>query len=180
MLVSEELGAAPVCADGKVGGNGALLCDDGSIVVSRSGRIAGSSFDATQFVRVLSFDRSNWTATYESSCDSIKPSSDTPLLWHALKYAPEQFHWENKPKFVLHGHTCETAEEARALNLPCSPVETLFSTPQDLEALLQMMEQHPYPKDQIYVRLNHGFFLLSQTHHQAIELFQKKLIRSKL
>merc|ERR1711862_198153 len=85
------------------------------------------------------------------------------------------FQWKKKPKFVLHGHTYSTEEEAKSLNAPCSPEETLFSTPADLKALMKLLCDYPYPEHQIYVRKNHGFFLLSETADEAIKLFRLKL-----
>lgn len=187
LTISEELGAAPICPiTGQLFGNGAMLYktskeienpnnNDDYIIVSKSGRIAGTKYDAAQFVKVISFDKSTWTATYDSECKESKPSSDTPLLYNALLIAPKLYKWKSQPKFVLHGHTCSTEEEANTLNLPCSPEETLFSTPADLNALMKLFNDYPYPTHQIYVRKNHGFFLLSETAEDAIELFRTKL-----
>lgn len=182
---SESLGAAPVCPrEGFVFGNGAVLCSDGaSVVVSKSGRCAGTKFTKSQFVRVLNFDNNTWKATYGGVDDkdinagiaSIKPSSDTPLLWNALVVAPKKFSWKLEPQFVLHGHSCASKAEADAKGYPCSTNETLFSTPEDLKALMDLFREHPYPKHQVYVRKNHGFFLLSQNEQEACRIFEEQI-----
>mmetsp|Transcript_19446 Transcript_19446/g.29231 ORF Transcript_19446/g.29231 Transcript_19446/m.29231 type:complete len:276 (+) Transcript_19446:65-892(+) len=186
---SEALGAAPVCPrEGFVFGNGAVLCSNGdSVIVSKSGRCAGVEFTKSQFVRVVNFDNNTWKATYggiikeESAAGDaqIKPSSDTPLLWNALVVAPKKFSWKLKPKFVLHGHSCASKEEADAKGFPCSTHETLFSTPEDLKALMDLFKENPYPKHQVYVRKNHGFFLLSQDEREACRIFEEKLAPSE-
>ncbi|CAB9510496.1 Importin-beta N-terminal domain [Seminavis robusta] len=180
LTVSEELGAAPATPSGLVCGNGAILSsnDNGklSIVVSKSGRVAGPKLSKADFVRVLQFDSTAWKATYGGCGESTsKPSSDTPLLWNALVVAPQKFHWTLKPQFILHGHSCASQEDADRLNVPCSPTETLFSTPADLNALMDLLEQHPYPKHQIFIRKNHGFFLLAQDQDEACRIFREVL-----
>jgi hypothetical protein len=50
-------------------------------------------------------------------------------------------------------------------------METLFSTPADLNALLDLLQHYPYPQYQVYVRKNHGFFLLAQDYDDAMNIF---------
>jgi hypothetical protein len=46
-----------------------------------------------------------WQARYESAAEGIKPSSDTPLLYHALDpQAAQQYGWSESPNIALHGH----------------------------------------------------------------------------
>lgn len=197
LQTSEALGAAPVCPrEGFVFGNGAVISTCGTnIVVSKSGRLADTDYTKSQFVRVINFNNKTWTATYggvvidndnddddkKNSNDIIKPSSDTPLLWNALMVAPKVCkNWSQQPKFVLHGHSCATQEEADVKGFPCSTKETLFSTPADLEALMDLFQQYPYPTYQIYVRKNHGFFLLAQNEQEACTIFREQLAPSKL
>jgi hypothetical protein len=52
---------------------------------------------------------------------------------------------------------------AQQLGLPISDHETLFSTPEDLDALEALFLAFPYPQHRLYVRKGHGFFLLGQT-----------------
>ena len=172
----EDLGAAPITTDGKVCGNGAVLCGD-SIIVSKSGRYAGTKFDTAEFVRVISFDEESWTASFSCSDSdpTSEPSSDAPLLWYTLMVAPKKFEWTKQPRFILHGHTFKTAEEAKCLNVPCSTNETMFSTPSDLDALVHLLAEYPYPKHKMLIRLNHGFFILADTADEAIQLFETKL-----
>ena len=169
----EDLGAAPIDIDGKVCGNG-VSCGD-SIIVSKSGRYAGNKFDTTEFVRVTSFDEESWTASFSCSDPTSEPSSDAPLLWYTLMVAPKKFEWTKQPRFILHGHTFKTAEEAKCLNVPCSTKETVFSTPSDLDALVHLLAEYPYPTHKMLIRLNHGFFLLADTADEAIQLFETKL-----
>lgn len=178
LAISEDSGAAPVDEHGRIHGNGAIFCGD-SIIVSKSGRLAGTTYDAGQFVRVSAFDFQTWTVDYSSADPTAKPSSDLPLLWYAMKIAPDEFEWIKRPNFVLHGHTCKTEAEANLLGVPCSTKETLFSTPEDLDALIHLFIEFSYPDHQIFVRLNHGFFLLADTPEEAIHLFETKLESAK-
>jgi hypothetical protein len=188
LQASEEVGAAPVAPDGKVCGNGAVLIrtahnnhgddEEEVVLVSKSGKkcnLALESYSPDEFVVIKDFSKERWEATYSSSDADIRPSSDTPLLWNCLKVAPKLFNWKLRPLFILHGHTCATEEEAACHGFPCSPEETLFSTPADLEALMTLFEQYPYPEHQCYVRKNHGFFLLAQSEEEAIQVLRSKL-----
>lgn len=180
LTLSEDLGAAPVMRDGQICGNGAVLCPDlRSILVSKSGRLARTKYDRSHFIRVVSFDVDSWCATYDNGGEKdAKPSSDTPLLWNALMIAPGLFGWKKQPQFALHGHSCSTSKEAQAWHIPCSPEETLFSTPADLAALMNLMRAYPYPENKVYVRVNHGFFLLAETAEEAMNLLRTKLTPS--
>lgn len=175
LVISEKNGAAPVLEDGRVAGNGAFLCQDGTLIVSKSGRIAGTKYTAEEFVRVSGFDEKTWTATFNSSGLNVKPSSDTPLLYFSLKEAPIKFQWTKHPKFVLHGHSCSSAEEASRFGIPCSDQATLCGTPEDLEQLSDLLKKYPYPENKLFVRRNHGFFLLADSSSEAIQIFEKRL-----
>ena len=179
LTMSEQLGAAPILPDGLIGGNGAVLSGS-SIVVSRSGRTAHTPFTQAHFVRVVRFNCQDWKATYQCPAETAKPSSDTPLLWHALQVAPVLYGWTKRPQFVLHGHSCATEEEAAARGIPCSTNETLFSTPDDLKALMDLLQRYSYPEHQVYVRKNHGFFLLAENEQEACHIFQTRLAPSPL
>lgn len=100
LRVLEEVGAAPVCADGKIGGNGAMLVGESRqlMLVSRSGKSAGAPLRAADFCFVSSFDDSGWSAQFYAA-DGEKPSSDTPLLWTALHQS-----WSTRPFVALHGY----------------------------------------------------------------------------
>jgi hypothetical protein len=176
LRLSEELGAAPVLPDGRVGGNGAVLSKDGaSVVVSRSGREAAAPFAEEHFVRILDFDAVRWRAVCTGPDPTAEPSSDAPLLWHALKVAPARYRWRGRPRLVLHGHACATEEEAAARGIPCSARETPFSTPDDLDALMDLLRRYPYPENQLWIRKNHGFFLLAESEEEACRLFRTRL-----
>lgn len=100
LRVIEEAGAAPVAADGKVAGNGAMLVGKSRevMLVSRSGKSAGAGLRASDFCFVSSFDDRRWSAQFYGT-DGVKPSSDTPLLWTALHQS-----WSARPIVALHGY----------------------------------------------------------------------------
>ena len=94
---------------------------------------------------------------------------------HALIVAPTLYSWMKRPRFVLHGHSCATEEESARRQIPCSVTETLFSTQADLDALMDLLRRYPYPDHQIWVRKNHGFFLLADNEQEACHIFQTRL-----
>lgn len=51
---------------------------------------------------------------------------------------------------------------AQKAGLPVSKQETMFSTPEDLEELENLLKSHPYPEHRCFVRRGHGFFLLGR------------------
>eukprot|EP00667_Euglena_gracilis_P018643 EG_transcript_19845 len=182
----EQLGAAPVLPDGKVGGNLAALTpaeapvDESGIIVSRSGKEAGKMSLANDFTVVKGFNAETWTGTFLSHSEDAKPSSDTPLLWHALKVAPGRFGWPQQPQVALHGHSFETKQEAEQLGLPVSATETLFSTPEDTAALMELFESFHYPEHRIFIRQGHGFFILAPSIAAACEELTLLTSRAKL
>lgn len=64
-------------------------------------------------------------------------------------------------------------DAARALSLPISEHETLFSTPADLDELETLLMGHPYPAECCFIRRGHGFFLLGETVAKAAGTFDK-------
>lgn len=160
----EQRGYMPVLADGKPGGNAAMLYLDG-LLVSRSSRRVGSA-EKNDFVFVERFDPVDWAAYYHSSADEIEPTSDTPLYWAALKQSGNES--VEQPLFALHGHAFETPEAAEKLGVPISHAETTFSTPEDAAALRRLMADHPYPAFKVYIRRGHGFFVLGADADDAI------------
>lgn len=170
----EKHGAAPILPDGKVGGNAAFLSDENGILfVSQSGKYPGAEVKPENFCAVNNFDRINWEASYFTQSDnSIRPSSDTPLLWASIVESSEKYSWLKKPKVALHGHAISDEKSAEELNLPISPIETLFSTPEDLIELEKLFSVYPYPQHHIYIRKNHGFFLLADSVDEALDIFK--------
>lgn len=158
----ESFGCIPVMEDGLLAGNVALRVAEG-VLVSRSGRRPGE-LKPEDFVHVLSFDPVRWEASYFSASPEIKPTSDTPLHWAALVETAGR---SAEPLVSVHGHALESAREAIALNIPVSPVETEFSTPEDRTALKALLAAHPYPQNAAYVRRGHGFFVLSGSVAEA-------------
>ncbi|PAA73820.1 hypothetical protein BOX15_Mlig002213g4 [Macrostomum lignano] len=174
----QDRGAAPVAPDGRLAGNAAAVLartaggvggdDQLTLLVSRSGRAQGPSDTERDFCVVTSFDFTAWSCGYYASSSEIQPTSDTPLHWSALL--------ESRTASVsLHGHAFETEAKAAAINVPCSNVETLFSTPEDTAALVELMRQHPYPRCRMYIRRGHGFVILGSSFPQAEALLDAKL-----
>lgn len=123
LRVLEEVGAAPVLADGKIGGNGAMLVGTSRqvMLVSRSGKSAGAPLCPSDFCFVSSFDGQGWSAQYYAA-DGEKPSSDTPLLWTAL-HQP----WSPRPLVALHG--CVWRDDARLWSISRVCTDLLLSSP---------------------------------------------------
>lgn len=157
VLAMEAAGCCPVLDDGKVAGNGARRVGD-RLLVTRSGRPPGARA-VTNVVCVLGFD-DDWSASFLSHDPDALPTSDTALHWAALMDAPRRFDWAEAPMVALHGHGLATAEEAKALGVPVSPEATDFSTPADRDALMRLMARHPYPRERVWIRRGHGFFVL--------------------
>lgn len=74
---------------------------------------------------------------------------------------------------TLHGHSLDSLEDAECLHLPCSNEETLFSTPDDLRALLDVAGRYPYPQNKIFIRRGHGFFILGKDITDALLTFRR-------
>ena len=176
----EDTGAAPILPDGKVGGNAAfrlIMADNEEVIVlSKSGKTSGQNFNIDEDVCVVTnFNTDTWCAEYLSTSIDVLPTSDSPMH-HAALSAHKQFHWSEMPNAILHGHALETEEEAAALGLPISTEETLFSTPEDTQALMTLFEGHPYPQNKIFIRKGHGFLLLGQSMQDALETFRKSIL----
>ena len=174
----ERGGAAPVMYDGKVGGNGScILSIDGKplLIVSKTGKLAGKMNIHNDLCIVESFNTKTWTAEYYSASESIRPTSDCPMHNAAL-HLNKKFKWAKYPTAALHGHALETEEKAFRAHIPCSKEETLFSTPPDTEALLGLIKSYPYPENKIYVRKNHGFFILGDNVGDTVDSFKRKVL----
>ena len=176
LSIIEQAGAAPVMHDGKVGGNGAvrLLVDGQSyVIVSKSGKAAGSRMRAYEDTCIVhNFDEANWAVDYWSCDDTVLPTSDTTLHCAALMAG------ENDgfpPMASLHGHALASKEQAKDAGLPCSTEETLFSTPQDMAALLTLLAAYPYPQNRAFIRRGHGFFILGSDVAETLQTFEKQI-----
>jgi len=178
--VLESSGAAPVLPDGKIGGNAARRVFSKKVdflVVSKSGKSAGQLVDTeNDFCIVSSFDSTEWAVDFYSNDPSVLPTSDTPLHHAALHSCKTSL--ADVPLISLHGHAVNTEQDADRLQLPCSTVETMFSTPDDTRELLSLMDRYPYPQYKIYIRKGHGFIILHKTVHDVLELFQQKIVSS--
>lgn len=180
----EELGVIPILNDGLVGGNCAMRAPEPTqtpaaaaatgataILVSKSGKAPLVALRPEDFVLLMRFDRATWSAAYKSAAPGVRPSSDSPL--HAAALSPDccqRYGWGRAPRVAVHGHALAEGaqlEAAAAAGLPISPAATLFSTPEDLEALEEIFTSHPYPEHRCYCRRGHGFFLLGDTAADA-------------
>ena len=178
----EQAGVTPVAPDGKVGGNAAAIFsskDTEYIIVSKSGKNAGQRMNEVSDICIVEkFYKKEWEVDYRSISKEVLPTSDSPLHYAALN-AHKQFKWSERPGVVLHGHALETEEEAIKYNFPCSTEQTLFSTPSDAKALLDLLSKHPYPDNRVFIRKGHGFLLLAIDMEDAVDTF-RKLIKPHL
>ena len=178
----EEAGVTPVAPDGKVGGNVSARFtavtssgdDVTCLLVSKSGKAAHKRISGKDMCLLEGFDREKWSTDYRAASAEVLPTSDTPLH-QACMDAHRRFSWTEAPGIILHGHALETVEEATKLSLPISTVETLFSTPEDSEALLDLLAEHPYPESKVFIRKGHGFMLLGKDLEDALETFREKI-----
>uniref|UniRef100_A0A0G4FWB8 Class II aldolase/adducin N-terminal domain-containing protein n=1 Tax=Chromera velia CCMP2878 TaxID=1169474 RepID=A0A0G4FWB8_9ALVE len=184
----ERDGAAPVLPDGKVGGNGAVLLGDldcPALLVSRSGKEKGHILRVPDdFALVTSFDRERWEAVYVpcGSDQTVKPTSDTPLLWAALVSSKKKGEGDAKDsrtappaRFALHGHALERG--SRGIHIPISDEETLFSTPEDVAALERLFDSAGYfPLHRTFIRRGHGFFILGEGSSEALETLRTVVV----
>ncbi len=156
MAALERLGGTPVLPDNRVGGNCAFRVSPSLLLVSRSGKEAGAALRVpADFVAVTAFDSERWSCSFASSDPSLRPSSDTPLLWHCCR------------GLAVHGHGIDGAADAEALSCPISAEETLFSTREDLVELEKLMRAHPQAP--LYIRKGHGFFVLGKDARELQE-----------
>ena len=144
--------------DGRIGGNGAskiLLNDKIYVIVSKSGKHPGLMDYKNDFCLVSKFNTETWACEYHSEQPETKPTSDTPMHYSLLINV-------KGAESALHGHAIEKEEVARALGVPCSTEETLFSTLADTKAMFTLLEEYKFPEWKIFVRKNHGFYILGK------------------
>jgi len=178
LLLQEKYGLSPVAPDGKVGGNGAIkvnLSFGACLIVSMSGKLPGSIDILKHICLVLNFNEDLWQCEYFAEQESVKPTSDTPMHYAALNL-DGKIHMKAYPKAALHGHGLATSEVAEKLNIPCSPEDTLFSTREDMEALVKLIRQYPYPLNKVFIRKNHGYYLLGEDMSDCVENSLNKII----
>ena len=177
--LQERHGLSPVLPDGKVGGNGAvklLLADQYNLLVSKSGKYPGPMDLHQDFCIVSNFDRDTWSCEYYSESDNVKPTSDTPMHFSVL--FNQGLYQKDVPTSAIHGHGLQSEEEAIKFEIPCSTEETLCSTMEDTDALMKLIETHPYPRDQTYIRKNHGYYILGRDIKHCLHVFENKIIRN--
>ena len=200
----EKSGVAPVAPDGKVlnvsllhmvcdslldvvrlfvfaqvGGNCSYLLEVAGhkfVIVSKSGKAPHRVMDIYEdFAIIDAFDFESWSCQYFASSADVLPTSDAPLHCAVLLQTPRTMNWSQHPKLVLHGHAFETVESATRCDYPISTEETLFSTPEDTEALVTLMSKHAFPDHHVFVRKGHGFVLLASSLEQARKVFETNM-----
>lgn len=189
LVLLEETGAAPIAPDGLVAGNCSALVEvavkaeddkeaksEEILLVSKSGKSAGKRPTKEDFVAVQSFDRDAWSCRFCPAGVGAKPTSDTAMHWACLMRAAKEFGWREKPLVALHGHALAEGnglKKAEALSLPISNEETLFSTPEDVHALMGLFQRFAYPDHRVFIRRGHGFLILAASVSAAMEELEK-------
>lgn len=164
--------------DGKVAGNGAtkvMLNGVFYTLVTKSGRYAGEMDVLNSMCLISEFDTESWSCVYYSEHDDIRPTSDSPMHWCVLNLSPSKTVAET-PTAALHGHALATAEEAEKFNFPFSR-ETLFSTPEDTEVMIEMLTEYTYPNHKVFIRLNHGYYILGQDVIDCRNVLHSEIIK---
>ena len=130
---------------------------------------------STDFAVITHFDWSRWSCDYWASDATVLPTSDTPLHCALLLNTRRDMRWTEYPEVVLHGHAFETEAEAAACGYPISTEETLFSTRDDTDALMTLVDRFPYPQHDIFIRKAHGFLLLAGSTAAAKATFDARM-----
>ena len=172
-----EIGCAPVGGDGGRAGNVALRTKEG-LIVSRSNR-DNLVLKQEDFVEIVDFSRAEWKVRYRSMRQEIIPTSDTPLYWLALIEMPHKMGWSHCPQVAIHGHALEMEDAATKLGIPISRKETEFSTPEDYEALSELLSSYPYPENKIFIRKGHGFFILGEGIEEINDLTLRTISKGR-
>lgn len=176
LLYEEKQGYAPMAPDGRIGGNGAskiTLNNKTYVIVSKSGKLPGLLDHKNDFCLVSKFDTETWGCEYYSEQPETKPTSDTPMHYSLLMNV-------KGAESALHGHAIEKEDVARALGVPCSTEETLFSTPADTKAMFTLLEEYEYPEWKIFVRKNHGFYILGKDLDECRDVMDNQLVAKQL
>ncbi|CAG8800411.1 44335_t:CDS:2, partial [Gigaspora margarita] len=178
--IMEQDGVAPILPDGKTGGNACCVLEppfsnNKSLLVSKSGKHSNSPLLITDVCFIHSFDLQNWSCEFSSSSEDIRPSSDTPLYWACLIAAPEKFQWKLKPSFAMHGHASANDQDCIKWNIPVSDKETRFSTREDVQEMLSLLEKWPYPENKVFLRKKHGFFILGQNAQEVFDIYESQV-----
>ena len=177
--VQEEHGLSPILPDGKIGGNGAVtmhLSSGDVMLVSKSGKSPGEMDISTDICIVTNFNTAEWKADYFSEIESVKPTSDTPMHYAILKFR-KTHSLEKFPRAAIHGHGLATEKEANQFQIPCSTEETLFSTREDTQALIDLMQLFPYPEHQLFIRKNHGYYIAGDSIADCVNIMQERIIK---
>jgi len=139
----EDQGIIPILSDGFVGGNCAIkFSTEDLLLVTKSGKSPGVKVQPQDFVCLTGFDRLAWKATFTSPHEEIRPSSDAPLHFAALADdCCRRYGFSEARGVAVHGLALADGEGLKAaeqVGMPISHEETLFSTPEDLQALEEL------------------------------------------
>ena len=129
------------------------------LLVSKSGKFSKAPLLPEDICLIQSFNTQQWSCSYYSSNEEVKPTSDTPLYWACFIIAPKKFHWNDKPGFAMHGHSLQSNND-NALLFPCSEKETRFSSRDDFDEMLKLLEKYSYPEYKVFIRKNHGMYCI--------------------
>lgn len=146
-----QTGLSPVLEDGAFAGNAAVI-EEGVLYVSPSGRRT-PQLHAHELIEVVAFDVAAWRMTYRANAPLAKPTSDAPLHFAILREA-------TRASASLHGHVLTNDADATRTGIPISADATLFSTPADREGLLSLIQAHPHPHYDAWIRRDHGVFVI--------------------
>ncbi|CAG8692371.1 581_t:CDS:2, partial [Dentiscutata erythropus] len=154
--IMEQDGVAPILPDGKTGGNACCILElpfsnNKSLLVSKSGKFSNFPLLTTDVCFIHSFDLQNWSCEFSSSFEDIKPS------------------------FAMHGHASANDRDCVKWNIPVSDKETRFSTREDVQEMLNLLEKWPYPEYKVFLRKKHGFFILGQNAQEVFEIYENQV-----
>eukprot|EP01095_Lingulamoeba_sp_RSL-Kostka_P008703 TRINITY_DN2952_c1_g1_i1.p1 TRINITY_DN2952_c1_g1~~TRINITY_DN2952_c1_g1_i1.p1 ORF type:complete len:283 (+),score=63.08 TRINITY_DN2952_c1_g1_i1:581-1429(+) len=188
LFLFEKYKLAPILADEKVGGNGGVLftpkykdknngLPERLLIVSKSGKepYKPLKLDEGDFVIVRDFDFNRWSACYYSKDITQKPTSDCPLIELSLRTEIKSWNKET-PIICLHGHLINNEKQAEELNIPISKTETMCSTREDYNELKILLNDYPFPKNQLYIRKHHGFWLLADSFEKTSNVLENTII----
>ena len=185
LLTQEKHGFSPNLQDGKIGGNAAVILKIGHetfLLVSKSGKNLGEMDLMQDMCLIKDFNKESWSCDYYSEHIGTKPTSDAPMhscllnLNNAFNIS-DLFESEFQPTAALHGHALESEETARLLGIPCGTEETLFSTPEDTEAMIKLLRLYPYPRDKVYIRKSHGYYIIGRDLDDCFNVLKEKVLK---
>ena len=144
----QENNMLPILSDGYPAGNMGFL-EGGNLYVTQSMR-PKEKLSKEIFIQIKDFSLEEKKVYYYSFSSSIVPTSDTPLYWLFLV---ENFSYL-KCSILLHGHSFPHRG-----SFPISFKEAKNSL-EEYFIMKELIKSHP--PSFLYIRKNHGFFLLEK------------------